>query len=103
MAIEMNTQFGDLPDFTHPTIIDAVLRELDHPPRAQRTSPVQQNTLGSARPRSVSCSVCSRRVLPAQLLTHMQNDHGGEVFNRTSSGLPRGIWFSSPSPVRRTR
>lgn len=49
----MNTQFGDLPDFRNPTIIDAVLRELDHPPRSARSAPVQQGSLGSARMRPV--------------------------------------------------
>ena len=99
----MNTQFGDLPDFRNPTIIDAVLRELDHPPRSTRSAPVQQGSLGSARMRPVCCSVCQRRVLPAQLLDHMQTEHGGQVFNRTSSGQPWGIWFSAPAPARRLR
>jgi hypothetical protein len=86
----MTPPFGERPDFRHP-------------PRSTRTTPVQQSSLGMVRMRPVCCSVCQRRVLPAQLLDHMQTEHGGQVFSRTASGLPRGIWFSTPAPARRLR
>ena len=85
------------------TLIQAVLDELHHPPRQPAGASTAALSHGAPRLRPVACHRCHHRVLPHQLLAHMQTVHGEDVFLRTASGLPRGIWFSAPMPGRRGR
>ncbi|MFM2341582.1 MAG: hypothetical protein RLZZ592_1235 [Pseudomonadota bacterium] len=98
----MTAPLGDA-QTTRPTLIDAVLEELQHPPRLPAGPSAALALPGAPRLRPVACHRCHHRVLPHQLLAHLQTAHGEEVFHRTASGLPRGIWFSAPAPGRRLR
>jgi hypothetical protein len=58
-----------------------------------KAPPVAPGLIGN---RSITCSLCQRKVLSSLLLAHKQEAHGDSVYSRTASGRPKSIWFRPP-------
>ena len=67
-----------------------------------KVPPMAPGMVGS---RSITCSLCQRKILSSLLLAHKQEAHGDTVYSRTATGRPKSIWFrpppSAPAPVWR--
>jgi hypothetical protein len=51
---------------------------------------------GMVSSRSITCSLCQRKILSNLLLAHKQEAHGDAVYSRTATGRPKSIWFRPP-------
>ncbi|WP_338415432.1 hypothetical protein [uncultured Sphaerotilus sp.] len=60
-----------------------------------KVPPVAPGMLGS---RSITCSMCQRKILSNLLLAHKQEAHGDAIYSRTATGRPKSIWFRPPPP-----
>jgi len=67
-----------------------------------KVPPMAPGMMGS---RSITCSLCQRKILSILLLAHKQEAHGDTVYSRTATGRPKSIWFrpppSAPAPAWR--
>jgi len=61
-----------------------------------KVPPVAPGMLGS---RSITCSLCQRKILSNLLLAHKQEAHGDAIYSRTATGRPKSIWFRPPAPT----
>lgn len=61
-----------------------------------KTPPVAPGLIGN---RSITCSLCQRKVFSTLLLAHKQEAHGDSVYSRTATGRPKSIWFRPPPPT----
>ena len=72
------------------------------PRKLAKARPVAPGLIGN---RSITCSLCQRKVFSSLLLTHKQEVHCDSVYSRTANGRPKSIWFrpppSQPTPVWR--
>jgi hypothetical protein len=59
-----------------------------------KVPPVAPGMLGS---RSITCSLCQRKILSNLLLAHKQEAHGDAIYSRTATGRPKSIWFRPPA------
>lgn len=60
-----------------------------------KVPPTAPGMMGS---RSITCSLCQRKILSSLLLAHKQEAHGDAVYSRTATGRPKSIWFRPPPP-----
>lgn len=58
--------------------------------------PIAPGLIGN---RSITCSLCQRKVFSTLLLAHKQEAHGDSVYSRTATGRPKSIWFRPPPPT----
>jgi hypothetical protein len=65
--------------------------------KLSKVPPVAPGLIGN---RSISCSLCQRKVLSSLLLAHKQEAHGDSVYSRTATGRPKSIWFRPPPTTR---
>jgi hypothetical protein len=61
-----------------------------------KVPPVAPGMMGT---RSISCSLCQRKILSNLLLAHKQEAHGDAIYSRTATGRPKSIWFRPPPPA----
>ena len=62
-----------------------------------KARPVAPGLIGN---RSITCSLCQRKVFSSLLLTHKQEVHCDSVYSRPATGRPKNIWFRLPPPSR---
>lgn len=61
-----------------------------------KAHPVAPGQIGN---RSITCSLCQRKVFSTLLLAHKQEVHGDRIYSRTPTGRPKNIWFRPPPPT----
>jgi hypothetical protein len=81
--------------FTPPDCGDETLPAAVEPARRKlaKVPPFAPGLIGN---RSITCSLCQRKVLSSLLLAHKQEAHGDSVYSRTATGRPKNIWFRPP-------
>ena len=75
---------------TPATAVAPVRRKLAKAP------PIAPGLIGN---RSITCSLCQRKVFASLLLAHKQEAHGDSVYRPTPTGRPKSIWFSPLPPA----